>query len=58
MNESRPSPKLIRQELGDLPWMSLEQGIRLTDFVRLEQLERNQPKRFTEHRDVLFKVNA
>lgn len=34
MSEARPSPIQIRQELGDLPWMSLEQGVRLTDFVR------------------------
>lgn len=30
----------------------------LIDFDRLDQLERNQPKRFKEHREALFKVNA
>ena len=39
MSKPRLSPAMIKQELGDLPWMSLEQGTRLTDFIKSYELE-------------------
>lgn len=39
MSKPRLSPAMIKQELGDLPWMSLEQGGRLTDFIKTHELE-------------------
>ncbi|GEM_PF-5792969 len=66
MSNRRLSPAMIKQELGDLPWMSLVQGSRLTDFIKTHELEKIlqfvKPEKglgtFIEHRNLMFKINA